>query len=331
MFGVRNNFTCWDDSNIIFGMEFLLQNYLETLQVNCHSPTKIPVDRKVVEEFANDVKLQPVALLKSSFEVHYIINRPACSECEKSGGLCWRNTNSAEYSQCLYAPSEKIMNLRLKIGIGASVVAVISILFLLLLSFIYYRRMKNSTTSASYPKDVEAFIKKYGSSIPKRFRYSTLKTITNSFKEELGKGGYGNVYKGKLSDGCVVAVKVLNAAKGNGEEFMNEVASIGRTSHVNVVSLLGFVYEGKKRALVYEFMPNGSLEKFIHGITPLSKEKFLSWEKLYSIALGIARGLEYLHCGCTTQILHFDIKPHNILLDDEFCPKISDFGLAKLH
>ncbi|XP_017244203.1 rust resistance kinase Lr10-like [Daucus carota subsp. sativus] len=78
-------------------------------------------------------------------------------------------------------------------------------------------------------------------------------------------------------------------------------------------------------------MPNGSLEKFIHGTTPSLKGQNLSWEKLYSIALGIARGLEYLHCGCTAQILHFDIKPHNILLDQDFSPKISDFGLAKIY
>lgn len=202
---------------------------------------------------------------------------------------------------------------------------------MLLLLFSCHRQIKTRRNSSSYPKDVEAFIRKYGPSAPKRFRYSTLKKITNSFKEELGKGGYGNVYKGKLPDGCVVAVKVLKSIKGNGEEFMNEVASIGRTSHVNVVSLLGFVYEGKKRALIYEFMSNGSLEKFIHGTIPSLKGQNLSWEKLFSIARGIARGLEYLHCGCTTQILHFDIKPHNILLDEDFCPKISDFGLAKLY
>ncbi|WOG96325.1 hypothetical protein DCAR_0415660 [Daucus carota subsp. sativus] len=188
-----------------------------------------------------------------------------------------------------------------------------------------------SKNVSSFPKDVDAFIKQYGSSIPRRFRYSTLKKVTNSFKDELGKGGYGTVYRGRLSDGRDVAVKVLNATKGNGEEFINEVASIGRTSHVNVVTLLGFCYEGKRRALIYEFMPNGSLEKFIYGTNPLLEGQHLGWEKLLRIAIGIARGLEYLHRGCNTRILHFDIKPHNILLDKDFCPKISDFGLAKLY
>ncbi|GKV43262.1 hypothetical protein SLEP1_g50576 [Rubroshorea leprosula] len=154
--------------------------------------------------------------------------------------------------------------------------------------------------------------------------------MTNSYKEKLGRGGYGDVYKGNLPDGRPIAVKVLNVSKGNGEEFINEVASIGRTSHVNVVTLLGFCLEGEKRALIYEFMPNGSLEKFIFKESTSEDNQNLGWEKLYSIAIGIARGLEYLHHGCNTRILHLDIKPQNILLDKEFCPKISDFGLSKL-
>lgn len=164
---------------------------------------------------------------------------------------------------------------------------------------------------------------------PKRYSYAEVKKMTNSFNIKLGQGGYGTVYKGKLllqnGTPVYVAVKILNDSNGNGEEFTNEVDCISRTSHVNIVKLLGFCFEGsKKRALIYEFFVNGSLEKFIYG------GKKLEWPILYKIAVGIARGLEYLHCGCNTRILHFDIKPHNILLDEEFCPKITDFGLAKL-
>ena len=154
--------------------------------------------------------------------------------------------------------------------------------------------------------------------------------MTKSFNNKLGQGGYGCVYKGKLQDDCFVAVKVLEESKANGEEFINEVASISRTSHVNIVTLKGFCSEGSKRALIYEFMPNGSLEKFIYKGNPSNSNHQLGWETLYNIAVGIARGLEYLHRGCNTRILHFDIKPHNILLDENFCPKISDFGLAKI-
>ncbi|GAU17855.1 hypothetical protein TSUD_329810 [Trifolium subterraneum] len=144
-----------------------------------------------------------------------------------------------------------------------------------------------------------------------------------------GQGGYGVVYKASLPDGRQVAVKVINESKGNGEEFINEVASISRTSHVNIVSLLGFCYENK-RALIYEFMSNGSLDKFIlKGGFP-NAICSLDWNTMYTIAIGIARGLEYLHQGCISRILHLDIKPQNILLDEDFCPKISDFGLAKI-
>ncbi|XP_022736767.1 rust resistance kinase Lr10-like [Durio zibethinus] len=180
--------------------------------------------------------------------------------------------------------------------------------------------------------DIEVFIRNNETLSPKRYSYSDVRKMTSSFKEKLGKGGYGSVYKGKLPDGHLVAVEVLDTNKGNGQEFINEVASISRTCHVNVVTLLGFCLEGRKRALIYEFMPNGSLERFIYkeDTMKVKDRQQLTSEDLYKIAIGIARGLEYLHRGCNMRILHFDIKPHNILLDENFFPKISDFGLAKL-
>ena len=143
----------------------------------------------------------------------------------------------------------------------------------------------------------------------------------------MGQGGYGTLYKGKLSSDVLVAVKILNNSKENGEEFINEVATMGRIHHVNVVRLVGFCADGVKRALIYEFLPNESLEKYIFSKS--IKDCSLSWEKLQNVALGIAKGIEYLHQGCDKIILHFDIKPHNILRDQNFNPKISDFGLAK--
>ncbi|KAG8367237.1 hypothetical protein BUALT_Bualt16G0051700 [Buddleja alternifolia] len=175
---------------------------------------------------------------------------------------------------------------------------------------------------------IEKFLEDYRALKPTRFSYSDIKRITNHFGEKLGEGGYGIVYKGKLSTEIQVAVKVLNSSNGNGEEFINEVGTIGTIHHVNVVRLVGFCAEGFRRALLYEFLPNESLEKFIFQTGP--KRNSLGWAKLQDIALGIANGIEYLHQGCDQQILHFDIKPHNILLDHNLNPKICDFGLAKL-
>ncbi|CAJ2671706.1 unnamed protein product [Trifolium pratense] len=195
---------------------------------------------------------------------------------------------------------------------------------------ILVKRWVIKKTIKSIDNNVEDFIKSYNLSVPiKQYRYSEVKRMTNSFRDKLGQGGYGVVYKASLPDGRQVAVKVINESKGNGEEFINEVDSISRTSHVNIVSLLGFCYENK-RALIYEYMSKGSLDKFIlKGGFPYAICS-LDWNTMYKIAIGIARGLEYLHQGCISRILHLDIKPQNILLDEDFCPKISDFGLAKI-
>eukprot|EP00261_Vitis_vinifera_P017103 XP_010646614.1 PREDICTED: rust resistance kinase Lr10-like [Vitis vinifera] len=176
---------------------------------------------------------------------------------------------------------------------------------------------------------VEEFLQSHKNLQLVKYSYSDIKKMTNKFSNKLGQGGFGSVYKGKLRSGQIVAVKVLVMHKTNGQDFINEVATIGRIHHVNIVRLVGFCVEGLKWALVYEYMPNGSLDKFL--FSKLENNILLSWERLYKIALGVGRGIEYLHQGCDMQILHFDIKPHNILLDANFIPKVSDFGLAKLH
>ncbi|KAM4091905.1 hypothetical protein ACJW30_09G171900 [Castanea mollissima] len=175
---------------------------------------------------------------------------------------------------------------------------------------------------------VEEFLQSQNNLVPIRYSYSQIKKMTKGFEDKLGEGGYGSVFKGKLQSGNLVAIKMLGESKANGQDFISEVATIGRIHHSNVVQLIGFCAEGPRRALIYEFMSNGSLDKYIF----IQEGRILlSIEKTYEISLGVARGIEYLHRGCDMQILHFDIKPHNILLDEKFTPKVSDFGLAKLY
>uniref|UniRef100_A0A803PX25 Receptor-like serine/threonine-protein kinase n=1 Tax=Cannabis sativa TaxID=3483 RepID=A0A803PX25_CANSA len=161
------------------------------------------------------------------------------------------------------------------------------------------------------------------------FTYAKLEKATNGFKELLGKGAFASVFKGVLSFDdiqCLVAVKKLeHMVKENDQEFKAEVTAIGRTNHKNLVQLIGFCNEGLHRLLIYEYMSNGSLASFLFGSSNKPK-----WHQRMNIALGIARGLFYLHEECSTQILHCDIKPQNILLDDSYTARISDFGLAKM-
>ncbi|KAM3696346.1 hypothetical protein ACJW31_06G031800 [Castanea mollissima] len=158
------------------------------------------------------------------------------------------------------------------------------------------------------------------------FSYAELKRATNSFKEELGKGSFGAVYKGTLNQGKkLVAVKRLEKLVEEGErEFRAKMRAIGRTHHRNLVRLLGFCAEDSKRLLIYEYMSNGSLADLLFGaiLRP-------DWTERLRIALDVARGILYLHEECEAPIIHCDIKPQNILMDDCWNAKISDFGLAK--
>ncbi|KAK9161967.1 hypothetical protein Syun_002869 [Stephania yunnanensis] len=158
----------------------------------------------------------------------------------------------------------------------------------------------------------------------RKFTYNELKKATWSFSQEIGRGGYGIVYKGVLSDGRVAAIKRLNyEARHDEGEFLAEVSTIGRINHRNLIEMWGFCSERKHRLLVYEYMECGSLAKNLSS-------NVLDWEQRFEIALGTAKGLAYLHEECLEWILHCDVKPENILLDSNYKPKVADFGLSKL-
>ncbi|XP_051225513.1 LEAF RUST 10 DISEASE-RESISTANCEUS RECEPTOR-LIKE PROTEIN KINASE-like 2.4 isoform X2 [Lolium perenne] len=277
-------------------------------------------------------------VLRQGFQVSWD-NRPvSCTQCEESNGRC-AYKQTGEFHGCLCtngqigarscttynSTGQKKDRIKIYTIAGISSIMLCLLLFAFWLGYKKYGRKKKSKETAR----IESFLQKNGTIHPKRYTYAQVKRMTSSFAEKLGQGGFGAVYRGSFSDGRQIAVKMLKDYKTDGEDFINEVASISRTSHVNIVTLIGFCLEGSKRALIYDYMPNGSLERYAFKDNSQGGNT-LGWEKLFDIAVGIARGLEYLHRGCNTRIVHFDIKPHNILLDQDFCPKISDFGLAKL-
>ncbi|KAL3521628.1 hypothetical protein ACH5RR_019777 [Cinchona calisaya] len=276
-------------------------------------------------------------LLASGFELSWY--RVLCQECEASHGFCSLQDNAFT---CRHYCPEDVPLSQLGFGCqfkfwgsvvlllgGISLGGLVGLRFLCgvscLIALLVYKWRRRHLAA---DETIEQFLQNQTNLSPIKYSYSEIKKMTNNFKEKLGEGGYGTVYQGKLRSGPFVAVKIMENSMASEQEFVSEVATIGRIHHVNVVQLIGFCTEGSKRALIYEFMPNGSLDKYIFR---RGQSVSLSYEKMFEISLGVARGIDYLHRGCDMRILHFDIKPHNILLDENFNPKISDFGLAQLY
>ncbi|XVE52099.1 hypothetical protein DITRI_Ditri02bG0094100 [Diplodiscus trichospermus] len=162
------------------------------------------------------------------------------------------------------------------------------------------------------------------------FSFESIAAATNYFSigNKLGEGGFGPVYKGTLFDGREIAVKRLSSRSGQGLlEFKNEAILIARLQHTNLVRLLGFCIQGEEKILIYEYMPNKSLDFFIFDS---DRKYMLNWKKRFNIIEGIAQGLVYLHKYSRLKVIHRDLKASNILLDDEMNPKISDFGMARI-
>ncbi|KAL1194180.1 putative cysteine-rich receptor-like protein kinase 32 [Cardamine amara subsp. amara] len=198
------------------------------------------------------------------------------------------------------------------------------IVALLALGLVYCRRRQsNKTTKLKIDDDVT-------NPQSLQFDLKTLEAATDNFSgnNKIGQGGFGEVYKGTFPNGTEIAVKRLSITSGQGlKEFKNEIVVVAKLQHRNLVRILGFCLEGEEQILVYEFVPNKSLDYFLFD--PV-KQVQLDWTRRYNIIGGIARGILYLHHDSRITIIHRDLKASNILLDDDMKPRIADFGMARI-
>ncbi|GJN39149.1 hypothetical protein PR202_gb28248 [Eleusine coracana subsp. coracana] len=228
------------------------------------------------------------------------------------------------------APSKRRKKtIALASSIAAAILALSATVSVVVIS--YKRRQTNLRQAEAAPED--------GNSLLMALKYSDLRRATKNFSKKIGGGSFGSVYKGTLPGGnncncnaATIAVKRLEGLLCLGEkQFRNEVRTIGTIHHVNLVRLRGFSSRGSTdRLLVYDYMPNGSLDKALFFGRSTTCRPLLSWRARFQIAVGAARGLLYLHDGCRDRIIHCDVKPENILLDEGMVAKVADFGMAKL-
>ncbi|XP_074371082.1 LEAF RUST 10 DISEASE-RESISTANCE LOCUS RECEPTOR-LIKE PROTEIN KINASE-like 1.4 isoform X1 [Apium graveolens] len=335
-------FTCSNDNkNLVY---FFSRNKFDLVDKpdSCIS-TKLQVDKRVLEELKNN-SIQAEEVFKRSFEVHYNgMSRKACKDCRKTGGWCWRGTYFTN-NTCIYSngtvlppypqPGNK-KNLGPKIGIATGVVVSVSLILLALFLFCRRRKAKQSSYVVSRNISSSSFSmsdSEKGSGtymgVP-TFSYNELEKATNDFhsNNELGDGGFGAVYKGKLQDGREVAVKRLyeNSIK-RVEQFMNEIKILTQLRHPNLVVLYGSTSQQcRKLLLVYEYIPNGTIADHLYGED--AERGNLTWKTRMSIAVETASALSYLH---VSEVIHRDVKTTNILLDNNFHVKVADFGLSRL-
>ncbi|KAL7185218.1 hypothetical protein ACSBR2_027196 [Camellia fascicularis] len=232
--------------------------------------------------------------------------KPICGSCEKMGKYCRlrsrNNSSSRKHNEtkCSHSnipnpnppstitdapPPSKQATGETKSQVLKGVIPSGLFFLLVVMVTVYLVHISNKSKKEDQIK-IERFLEDYRALKPTRYTYVEIKKIIDNFKEKLGQGGYGTVYKGKFSNDVHIAAKILNDVKGTGDDFINEVGTIGRIHHINVVCLVGYCADGFKRALVYECFPNDSLEKFISS----NQEKCsLGWERLQGIALGIAK------------------------------------------
>ncbi|KAL7178656.1 hypothetical protein ACSBR1_042076 [Camellia fascicularis] len=349
----RSHFQCpevagsQNSSNISFFVEDPYDLHIP--EQGCKSRIKVPVFQERLNALWGDEHMTLAKLVKQGFEADYheMDKFLACDSCNYSGGECGTDTNTNQaICFCYDGPQSQMcrrpvpepepghMKGRTALGIGLGAGGVI--VLVAIVCIIYRRRNKkyNATSSwisrytshTSSMNDIEKEASYYG---VQTFSYNELQKATNNFdsEKEVGDGGFGTVYQGKLRDGRVVAVKRLYEHNFKRvEQFMNEIEILTRLRHPNLVSLYGFTSRHcRELLLVYEYIPNGTVADHLHG--DRAKPGSLSWTTRMSIAFETASALAYLHAS---DVIHRDVKTNNILLDNSFCVKVADFGLSRL-
>ncbi|XP_021895159.1 probable receptor-like protein kinase At5g20050 [Carica papaya] len=221
---------------------------------------------------------------------------------------------------------------------GAGSAVILAVFVCLFIRRRYNRRRKileSKLVSEGRELRIEySFLRKVAG-LPTKFRFKELEEATNNFQLLLGQGASASVFEGTLNDGTSVAVKRIEGEEHGEKEFRSEVAAIASVQHVNLVRLIGYCNSapGSARFLVYDFISNGSLDCWIFPIRAAGNRHrggCLSWDLRYKVAIDVAKALAYLHHDCRSRILHLDVKPENILIDENYRAIVSDFGLSKL-
>ncbi|KAL1550689.1 rust resistance kinase Lr10-like [Salvia divinorum] len=243
-------------------------------------------------------------------------SRPCCDKCEAQGDYCrLENSSAAEETECFtpqHATTGASTNHKpLAAGITAGIIL---LAFTVIASFFIFKVLKRRREDN---KRIENAVKNHKDMRPRRYSYADVKRLTNNFKQKLS---HEALHKGKLTDGTPVAVKVLDASQQDNEGFISEVEIIGGMQHANILQLIGYCIDGRRRALIYEFMQGGTLVDLV--LSPENQNHAVGREKQHQIALGIAQGVEYVHQESAHKFLNLVWNPQSILLDRYFNPKI---------
>ncbi|XP_050376345.1 LEAF RUST 10 DISEASE-RESISTANCE LOCUS RECEPTOR-LIKE PROTEIN KINASE-like 1.2 isoform X1 [Argentina anserina] len=346
---IPNNFTC-KINGTSNDLAYYLDDSLSRINVpekpSCFIEIRVPMFWEGFDVMPENGTAGVERVLRQGFQVEYSAQWDLCRLCSNSNGICVSNaTDDLFLCLCrdgvfkpIYCPidDDSKFNLKRKIVIGVcSVIGTIAIMSSIF--FIWQRRNKNLIGPSSYASR-SIFSKSYSRSDAEKgsaylgvhvFTYKELAQATNNFdsSKELGDGGFCTVYYGKVRDGRSVAVKRLYETNDKRvEQFMNEIEILARLRHQNLVLLYGCTsHHSRELLLVYEYVPNGTLADHLHG--GKAKPGALPWRTRINIAVETATALSYLHAS---EIIHRDVKTTNILLDNNFCVKVADFGLSRL-